>query len=373
MIGSSEKTVSSNIYEKSDNTAANSFNNKLSSDGRIFGIDFARCICIIIIIVFHYAETTRNEFKILHFTANGSFGQLAVAVFFAISGMSLHLKYPSFTTGKSLKTFWFRRWRAIFPMFYVSFLAFFLLKAAASRKLFYEAHPVTLLLTLLGMDGYFKYAVNNYSIVGEWFLGAIILLYILYPLICFVMKKSRVLIPVFLIAGYMLVLKTDIFDIYPTHNLIVCMAPFYAGILFMKHYEAVHINRVIGIFSLIVFAVLLFVRIPGNYGESSFILNQIHGFSLLIVLVQFGECFSKAGVSKAVVLISRLSYPIFLLHHPIISIFNMVTDPLSVAGEVCILLAVVIITIICAQLLLWTGNHILKNKYFAAVERKILR
>lgn len=364
MTGSCEKTAGNAVGSRSDN--------KLTAEGRLFGLDFARCICIIIIIVFHYSETTQNKFRILHVTANGSFGQLTVAVFFAISGMALHLKYPSFTTWQSLRTFWYKRWRAIFPMFYISFLTFFLLKAAASRKLFYEGNPLTLILTLLGMDGYFKYLINNYSIVGEWFLGAIILLYILYPLICFIMKKSRSFIPVFLIAGYLLVLKTDIFYIYPTHNLIVCMAPFYAGIVTMKHYDAIYKNRFTGIISLILFAVLLFVRIPGYFGESSFILNQIHGLSLLIVLVQTGEHFSKAGISRAVILISRLSYPIFLLHHPIISIANILIDPLSIPGEICMLLAVITATIVCAQILLWINKRIIKSRFFAAADRKLL-
>lgn len=365
MIGSCEKTAGNVVGSRSDN--------KLTAEGRLFGLDFARCICILIIIVFHYSETTQNEFRILHFTANGSFGQLSVAVFFAISGMALHLKYPSFPTWQSLRTFWYKRWRAIFPMFYISFLAFFLLKAAASRKLFYEAHPLTLIMTLLGMDGYFKYAINNYSIVGEWFLGAIILLYILYPLICFVMERSRIFIPLFLAAGYVLVLKTDIFDIYPTHNLIVCMAPFYAGIVSMKHYDTVYKNRLTGIVSLILFAVLLFVRIPGDFGESSFVLNQVHGFSLLIVLVQTGEYFSKSGISRAIMLISRLSYPIFLLHHPIISIANILIDPLSIPGEICMLLAVIAVTIVCSQILLWINKRILKSRFFAAADRKLLQ
>lgn len=39
-----------------------------------------------------------------------------------------------------------------------------------------------MLLSLLGMDGYFQYRGPNYYLIGEWFFGAIVFLYILYPL-----------------------------------------------------------------------------------------------------------------------------------------------------------------------------------------------
>ena len=55
--------------------------------------------------------------------ANGSFGSLFVGVFFLISGGVLYYNYPEV---KNLSTFYYKRWKSIFPMFYITFLFFFI-------------------------------------------------------------------------------------------------------------------------------------------------------------------------------------------------------------------------------------------------------
>ena len=82
---------------------------------RIFGMDFARCICTIIIVLFHYACHTASEHKLFFQLPSGNYGSLAVTIFFVLSGASLFYNYPDVS---SIKVFWFKRWKSIFPMFF---------------------------------------------------------------------------------------------------------------------------------------------------------------------------------------------------------------------------------------------------------------
>lgn len=339
---------------------------------RIFGLDLVRCICAILIITYHYAENTQNTFKILHTTANSTFGKSSVASFFVVSGAALYLKYPAFTDLHSLKVFWYKRWKSIFPMFYMSYLLFFLQKAISARKILFGPPPSTLILSVLGIDGYFRYLGPNYYCAGEWFLGAIILLYLLYPLICCVMNRCRYVIPALLVAGYVIMLNTDIFLINPYHNMITCIASFYAGILFMKHSELFFRKKISLVISCVVFAVLAFVRSPIDFGINNVILNQLHGFSIVIILVHAGEFIGRYRIRKAVSLVSTLSYPIFLLHHHIILFLLLIHDPLSVPGEVLMLVAVMAVSLISSQILYFVNSKLTKSKLFRSAEEKLI-
>ena len=147
---------------------------------RIPAIAFIRAICAIGIIAFHVSCYTAPEaVKLLHTYANGNWGSIFVGIFFLISGGVLYLNYPS---AANLKSFYYKRWKAIFPMFYVTWLYYYLNAVIAAGTPFYNGSPWTLLLTAVGLDGYLAYRIPGYYIVGEWFLGAIVLLYCLYPL-----------------------------------------------------------------------------------------------------------------------------------------------------------------------------------------------
>ena len=247
---------------------------------RIFGLDFAKCICAILIIFYHYACHTISEFRFFRDTANGyyAWGWMLDAVFFIVSGATLYYKYPSFPSWYSIKVFWYKRWKSIFPMFYICFIFFFTITAISKHKLFYGPSPLTLILSVFGIDGYCLNYFSTYYQVGEWFLGAIILLYIIYPLILFLIKKCRYCIPVILFIGYLIITQTNIFTIDPLFNLIPCMASFYFGILSMKYFDAIFKSKLLCIISIIVFLLLLLVKLPID-SRYKIVITQLHGFS----------------------------------------------------------------------------------------------
>jgi hypothetical protein len=63
------------------------------------------------------------------------------------------------------------------------------------------------------MDGYLDYKYKSYYIMGEWFTGAIVIIYYLYPIIVYISNKNKFLIPIFLFFGFMIMIKTKYFEI----------------------------------------------------------------------------------------------------------------------------------------------------------------
>ena len=333
---------------------------------RIFGMDFARCICTIIIVLFHYACHTASEHKLFFQLPSGNYGSLAVTIFFVLSGASLFYNYPDVS---SIKVFWFKRWKSIFPMYYLCSLFYFLQKVFQKHMLFYGPSPLTLVLTLLGVDGYFYYRIPNYGEVGEWFLGAIVFLYLLYPFMIKIMKKSRFLIPFILTAGYFAVLCLNVFTIDSFRNLITCATSFYIGILFMKHRKLFFENTIFISISSVIAVVLLFV--PVQILHRFKISEQVHGIFAFLLLVSVGERIKTFKVSTLVKRFSKISFPVFLFQHKVILNVLGVYNPLDVAGELLMITVAFFLIIIFAKVLAVVNDALIKSKFFVSLEQRI--
>ena len=42
------------------------------------------------------------------------------------------------------------------------------------KSLFYRGNPASIILSLIGMDGYLAFKINDYYILGEWFIGCLL-------------------------------------------------------------------------------------------------------------------------------------------------------------------------------------------------------
>ena len=133
--------------------------NKINANKKkkLSGIIFARACCTLGIVLFHYSGPSKGKLKYLYRTANSTFGFLFVTSFFCISGSVLYYNYPKIN---SVKTFYFRRWKSIFPSYYICFTYFFLKNVFNRHKLFYKGHWSKLLLTIFGLDGYLFYKIT---------------------------------------------------------------------------------------------------------------------------------------------------------------------------------------------------------------------
>ena len=114
-----------------------------------------------------------------------------VTSFFCISGAVLYYNYPKII---SLKSFYYKRWKSILLPYYICFLYFFSRNVFRFHKFFYQGDWPKIFLSMIGLDGYLAYKIKTYYLVGEWFLGAIIIIYAIYPILLFITNKSNIII-----------------------------------------------------------------------------------------------------------------------------------------------------------------------------------
>ena len=327
---------------------------------KIEALDFVRALCAIGIILFHISCYTSAEAKkVLYTYANGDFGQIIVGVFLLISGGVLYHNYSNIP---SLSVFYYKRWKSIFPMFYITWLHFYVQGVLEHGELFWKGKKV-LLLSLLGMDGYFYYRVDNYYSVGEWFLGAIVFLYLLYPIYTFLVNKIRWKILFIMIPLWIWQINSDFFVISDSRNIIYCSLLFVIGMLLFRYGLYRHI--LLRIASLIISAIILFVPIPGPDACKSLLLIV----SIFVVLFSIGELVMKVGiVGKCFAFLGGLSFPMFLVQNKIGGRVVSLFAPSSTTAVWKAIVLSVVLCVIYAWCIKSIGNSILRTRWYLKIE-----
>lgn len=237
------------------------------------------------------------------------------------------------------------------------------------KQFFYISPPWTLLLSLFGVDGYFFYAIPNYYIIGEWFLGAIILMYILYPILLNGINKRPIKTSIIVLTLFLWVCFCNVFQIMEFRNIFSCMISFYTGMLLFKYKNFLD-NIIVAIASTMISMVLCFVRIPF---ERYNVLIHIMGFTTFITLYWIGKCMKGVHVKRCIAKLGKLSYPIFLVHHVIVIKILSYNNPTDVVGYLCVSVVAVIITVFVALALQVLTNYLLRTNTYKDFENFILR
>ena len=150
----------------------------------LFSLDFVRVLAAVMIVIFHYnavtlmiPEVNKPILLFVHY-ANGSMGHIGVSLFFILAGASL--MYSSMEK-LDLKQYFKKRFLAIFPIYWTVYSAFFVYNYLIKRVFTFDKPLWRLLLSVIGMDGYLNYLIPNYYLLGEWFIGCILLIYLMFP------------------------------------------------------------------------------------------------------------------------------------------------------------------------------------------------
>lgn len=331
---------------------------------------YMKAISAIGIIIYHYSCRLRNrDFLPLYNFKNGSWGGVFVTIFFMVSGALLYYNYED---RFNLKKFYIKRWISIFPMFYVAYLSFWIGNVIESGSVFYKGVKWTYALSILGMDGYLYENTTTYYILGEWFLGAIILLYAVFPLILIVFKKKPIITFMGFMILYVVFYGVPIINPHVSRSIVSCLLSFVCGMLLIR-YKDIVVNKCVFLLSIFCCIVLLCVKI-GISEELGF---KLMGLALYCLI--FKMCgYIKAGsvCDKVVLEVSKNSYAIFLLQH--ITILKIVNawNPTKVLN-IFALLFITIILIVCeAKILTFVTNGFVrevKHRYLEMKDRLLKR
>ena len=157
---------------------------------RLFYLDLIRVISMLLIVIYHFPLPLYiGGTDVLHSTANSRWGVAGVYVFFMISGAALFRRYRH-RDSFSLISYYKRRISSLYPLFYVAYVLGFMYVFWVRGSMYSYVPTRAFLWTILGLDGYLNSIVPTFTMVGEWFLGAIIIVYALFPLVYHVVMKK---------------------------------------------------------------------------------------------------------------------------------------------------------------------------------------
>lgn len=295
---------------------------------RLVYLDIIRifaCLCVLII---HfnasvsgydiYGNFTYPNHLIPNYYFGCYLGSLGVGLFFLLTGACLQYV----TQGKitSLVSFYKKRWLSLFPLYYITFFIFTLFSF-----MWYKGYPNFkighLLSSFLGIDGYLmairQVGYETYQ-CGEWFLGCILALYIIYPLFSFAANKYPRLTALTTIIAYLFLINSGIVDIW-----FFLQIPYLLlGMFFTKYFRTALSWKLWGPTIIIV----LFRAFWGSLLQPHTItLITVWFLFLSITLIteivnKYTSIFKSEKVMVNLAFASIMTYPLFLVHHKLITV-----------------------------------------------------
>lgn len=285
------------------------------ASARLFNLDCIRVIANLLIILFHYNVWTHRLLAddLLLVGNYPVIGAVGVSLFLILSGASLSLGNGGQFRALDLYR---KRWLAIFPMFYLVYACCMILALAAGQYQFSpDRNPLSFVLTIFALDGLLASLLPTYYLVGEWFLGCIVIIYLLFPLIrrSFACNQPLTLLIAFacvflLQAHYTLALPLQYLPLYR-------LAEFVCGMYILSQLAGDRPSGRVRVWTLAMALVALLFA--GGENVSAFRMN-ICG---ILVFISLAFAMARPGsqrLARVVAMLSRLSYPAFLLHHVIL-------------------------------------------------------
>ncbi len=281
---------------------------------RIFYLDFVRAIATVAIILTHfnalyvYNVTTPAPQKavITLNVANIYIGAFGVSLFFIISGAALMYVYDNKI---EIPKFYKKRLMGIYPMFWMAFVFAAIYRYHLQGTLGSGAPIKNFIYTVLGIDMYVaNFGIVTFAQVGEWFIAVIIMMYLLFPLLRWAVKKNPII--AFCVAVIVAIISTVLWD--KSIEVFARVPEFMFGMIFVKYIKKVNWKMVI---PAVVIIALNTVFKPTWYNNFQTFYIGVSSFIILVFIAQF---IKVRWIQNICSVISKYSYACFLVHHFII-------------------------------------------------------
>lgn len=288
---------------------------------RLFYLDFIKAIACWAVLTVHFNAQTSAMFTLPNkifpnYIFRGVYlGTFGVSLFFIASGVGLYYSYSN-EKQHSIRCFYWKRARALYPMFWIAWIGaaivcLFVFKKISMASLKYFP------LTILGMDGYLQglgLVVGKFYLVGEWFLGCILLMYLVAPLLLYGVHHSPLFTTIIVILGDFSCLIPFMPGFVNNELWVMRRLPeVVLGMLFAKYvrnpnWKTSLTGCAIGIVGLSVANIL-----PDKVTYDTIICA-----AAFLVLAGVAEYVRRGFTERLISNISKYSYAIFLCHHYII-------------------------------------------------------
>lgn len=306
---------------------------------RYYFMDVIRIVSMLAIVFYHmvfslYQTGIRqlDSISFLFQTKNMHIATVGVGLFFMISGAGLMYSSKDKEVF-SLKDYYKKRFTKILIPFYVVYILWLitfmiLTKQGPSAVYTHNTPPQNVIFTLLGMDAYLAtFGVNTFSLgIGEWFLGALMMMYIIFPLLRKAMLKNKWI--TLLIATIYFIVIVIIYPVFPFAktvpgfvNFLCKIYEFILGMFLVMVVDQIP-QWICLVVSIPITLVSLFCPVAIPINSNVLILIQNLGFFLLFMGLE--NVFKKIPkVMKFLAFLAGFTYEFFLIHHVVIDYITL--------------------------------------------------
>lgn len=251
---------------------------------------------------------------------NMNLGMIACGLFVLISGATLALK------GREEEpiSFYKKRLIRVLIPFYIAYIIYFIIKAITYKTIFiYGGIPKwRFIFTLFGIDEYLSAnGVRTFSLgIGEWFLGCILLCYLVYPFLYKAHRKNKYLTFAVMTIWFLFInYNYSSFNfVIPSHMNFLCQIyNFYLGIVLIDKATLSKLKKWLLVITIPIIAFFYFykpvIMMPDN------IKTTIVLVAIFISFYELEDVISSfAWLRTFTVFFNKISLEIYLVHHFVI-------------------------------------------------------
>lgn len=323
------------------------------SQERFLYLDIIRLLATMMVFLVHFNVKIQASYplgKILGSTIflNQYLGDVGVTLFIILSGASLMITKSEHFSAVS---FYKKRFLSIYPPFWISYIAIAMLFILLGTT-WGDGQYWKVVLSIIGLDGFFLLKMSSYYLVGEWFTGFIILVYLFFPLL----RRGVINAPI--ITGVsLLILHILMIEFYPNSfwipircNPIMRLSEFAFGMFFMNYLCKRSDSKWIYITAIVTLILCLNYK-PPIHSQTFALISGVSLFLSLAYLMK--NLHFPHLVEKIIKQCSLWSFLAFLLHHRIIFFLSDRVSPInfSLLEVLVYFITVVLLSFIGASLL----------------------
>jgi peptidoglycan/LPS O-acetylase OafA/YrhL len=349
--------------------------NKVKKE-RLFYLDFIRAIATISIVMTHfnarylYLSPPMPEKAIVTTTVSNIYiGNWGVSLFFIISGAALMYIYEDKCNWKE---FYRKRFLSIYPMFWIAYSFAFLYLFYSDKRIpssAVDVPKINIIFSCLGLDGLLVRNIPMFYILGEWFLGVIIIMYLIFPILRKLIINYSYATVIGVIAVYLWMIFGFNFNFDRGTVILTRLPEICFGMYYIRFRKRV--NGKVAFLSLLILVTNGLLK--PNWSQD--IQTTYVGIFSFLLLVYFSYYLERVVIKKVCGVISKYSYATFLVHHVVIErmmkTFNLME--ISVLYSYILFIVVCVVVAFFAWLLYNVHDKIIKKIcyfYMEEIQRK---
>lgn len=291
----------------------------------------------ILLVVFCHIDNYVSCYDLIRLI-DGYAALIGLSIFFFTSGFLLSQINPVINSIKDIKKFYTKKFLRIFPLYWVALVGLAIIfgpwQINPGNVEPYNLSLNNLFLHFLGLQGIFPYG----NIQSMWFVGVIVLFYLLYPLIAYISRSSFETLTVSSIIFILLAILhffAGLIDI----NALIYYPLFISGIFInqtlyssQKIVDKTLLKRILILNLALIFVIFLILVTQIVYNINLQIFPAILLKCAMIPLCIFGLIFTRIYLQvrgDKMSIISSIAfgtYAIYLFQHQFLAVFTLITD-----------------------------------------------